>query len=486
MLFLAYFIIIIVVKGNILISNTIPLKILQEILNYNIIYHYENETQTNFEIINGKTTILINYDRRIMKRPSGFSYFHFIYLKNTTKFNQYANIRGNLNYFDTVFFVTEENLDNLQFININCVGSIFFYNIFNKNLYTTCFYCGKNNTGRIKLINENGNFINFINNFTNFYGEKFLIGYGNFPPFFEYLNNEEKGLEAKILKTLSHKLNFTYKLIQFNETFNESGWEIMIKSVENEKIHWAISGISASVKRFQSTDFSRLFKSDTFRVLYIIKNEPWYLVKRIIFLLKLPIILCIIISILIIVFISKLTTKLYKIQTKPTYYFIQVIIIFIKFINKTILFHLQASISTLLDQSIGNVKFISNGHFNIRILYVLWWMLSVCITTYYKSKLASILINPHNNLPNNIDELVKRNYKFQANYDDWSLLKEYLENSTNPTYKTILNNINNDLDKCEAVLKMLNDKVALFDEETAIEYQVNKWKKLVKSLILHF
>lgn len=106
-------------------------------------------------------------------------------------------------------------------------------------------------------------------------------------------------------------------------------------------------------------------------------------------------------------------------------------------------------------------------------LYVLWWLLIVCITTYYKSKWASLLATPQINFPDNIEQLVDGNYKFLARKTEWSLLYEYLLTSTNPTYKEILNNIDVGAGRCEGIKSIMDEKTAILDEETALEFKVN-------------
>lgn len=133
---------------------------------------------------------------------------------------------------------------------------------------------------------------------------------------------------------------------------------------------------------------------------------------------------------------------------------------------------LQASIIALLEQASTNIKYISNGHYTIRILFILWWLLSVCLTTYYKSKWSSLLTKPPENTPGSIDNLVANDYKFKANYEEWSLLKDNLISSTNPFFRKLLKNIDNDLPECKAIIYVAYNKAALIDEETSLEYQV--------------
>lgn len=124
--------------------------------------------------------------------------------------------------------------------------------------------------------------------------------------------------------------------------------------------------------------------------------------------------------------------------------------------------------------------------------------MSIIITTAYRSKLASTMIKPVRKEPGSILDLYNEGYTFQVcihtklflqtyfcnfvnlqkfwlfqvNTEDWSVLQENLQESTDQRYVNIIDRCNNELTFCEALAATLQGEVAIIDEDTPMQYIV--------------
>lgn len=136
--------------------------------------------------------------------------------------------------------------------------------------------------------------------------------------------------------------------------------------------------------------------------------------------------------------------------------------------------------------------------FNLKLILSIWFLMSIIITTAYRSKLASTMIKPVRKEPGSILDLYNEGYTFQVcihtklflqtcfcnfvnlqkfwllqvNTEDWSVLQENLQESTDQRYVNIIDRCNNELTFCEALAATLQGEVAIIDEDTPMQYIV--------------
>lgn len=84
------------------------------------------------------------------------------------------------------------------------------------------------------------------------------------------------------------------------------------------KIHWAVGGISVSIKRGEITDFTRFIHPESFKVLFTMPEDYWHMIRNVVLVFQWPIFICGAISILSIGIIAKMSSKCDK--TTPARY----------------------------------------------------------------------------------------------------------------------------------------------------------------------
>lgn len=157
-----------------------------------IIYHLDDSTKHKFVGVGNTESFIINYDRfgidLEIVRPAGHSYLNLVLLNNTKKFQFFTQTKPNLLNVDTVIFAVEniEKVgDVLLFNSLKNVGSVIVYERANKVFYSLDFYpgIGGDKNGTVQLIKNNTDFNQYFNNFSNFNGCKFCVGFAEYIPF---------------------------------------------------------------------------------------------------------------------------------------------------------------------------------------------------------------------------------------------------------------------------------------------------------------
>lgn len=180
---------------------------------HNIIFHYDNQTQTRLysiisETVTNASYVMINYDslQRILLRPTGNKFIHVVLLANYTRFKNYEHAnKSPMEYADILLFIINLRVENSK-VNqtgefelwegdfLDTAGGLFILYSNNLTLYTMCFYCGdeteilrkieelrkEEKDGKIHVPALHG----YINKYTDFKGYPFRIGYTNYKPFF--------------------------------------------------------------------------------------------------------------------------------------------------------------------------------------------------------------------------------------------------------------------------------------------------------------
>lgn len=183
-------------------TDNISTRILKQFNNYGIIFHYDNETASELiSLFTGfnETVYLVNYDKHNANliRPNDFRYVNMVYLSNPMEFVRFSDVDYNLEPTDIIIIFLNTFMDNLKQLRrylkrllkiggLHRAGALFFYDLSTKSLLNSCFYCG-NQTESLNLITNNENLpdlTKYVNDFHNFRGHLFHIGYTNFPPFF--------------------------------------------------------------------------------------------------------------------------------------------------------------------------------------------------------------------------------------------------------------------------------------------------------------
>lgn len=246
-------------------------RILEQFLDYQIIFHFDNKTKNNLDIeFHGnksilQTQFLVNHEQKFglgkFSRPKGYKFVHVVYLMKYKQFEKFSQVHGNLKHFDLIIFIVEslhsEFIVTNKIINrtpnykikwlkgFDKIGSVFIYIYKNCKFYYVKFYVGDISG----LLQSFPNFTNipdltrYVNKFNNFNGHEFRVGYIDYPPWIwsESLVNGKNcntahGIEGYFLTLLSKRLNFCFKMKDFRPT-HSAFWTAMINSVSYYMIY---------------------------------------------------------------------------------------------------------------------------------------------------------------------------------------------------------------------------------------------------------
>lgn len=186
--------------------NAVMVNILSQYPDYDIIIHYDNTTIKDIYVFIEEiesflqAILLLNYDRKNkFGRPVGYKFLNVVFLTNMFRFKQFSNILFNLEFNDIILLLSQETIPKEIEENQNIktrhfwqqrgferAGSTFMLDLTTNDLYYECFYCGHLNGILTKISNEEKipHIRKYKNDFTNFHGQVFKIGYMTYLPFF--------------------------------------------------------------------------------------------------------------------------------------------------------------------------------------------------------------------------------------------------------------------------------------------------------------
>lgn len=273
-------------------------------------------------------TLMLNYDTiKTLKLHEGYimrrSTIHIVCLMDALRFDTLYN--SHLKPNDIIIFVCHREQGSCKqgFIDGKLIssflkGSNFHNAVFNTiiiefsenhlRLYESCFFCGskanilslvcevqlnsETKLENIKLNSEISQLLKkkHVNFNSHIFDIVFNLGSINFicnKPTNISMQNEamivscenSHSLEGNMIKEISKRLNFKYKLLNFEQTHGKAR-ETLISLVNESKADFAIGSISITVSRWQKADFTYPVIQDPCKVLYNVQHsifkEGWW------------------------------------------------------------------------------------------------------------------------------------------------------------------------------------------------------------------
>lgn len=161
-------------------------EMLQDFGDHELLYHYDNATPVDcFLHVTKRVTLLFNYDSHFDPvRPLGRKYLDVVHLGDPERFQGFTERDFNVEYVDVVFMVVRENKSYQRRFGkrLTNAGGLFLYETVTKQLFYVKYYYG-NLTGVAVLINKRESLPKYVNNFHQFNGHQFKIGYIPYKPF---------------------------------------------------------------------------------------------------------------------------------------------------------------------------------------------------------------------------------------------------------------------------------------------------------------
>lgn len=205
-----YFILIILdyCNGKIFIPDDsykqIAKAILHQFPGYQVMLHYDSITyskldkyfmaDSNFF----QTILLVNYEdtSRVIQRPVGYEYVHLVHLHDPFDFELFSDGMFNLEYCDVVIFIINrfvlrhkfKSLHDFKIWNqagVDRAGSVIIYDHNYFSFHFVKFYVG-NLSGVLQDISMTTTvpkLLSYMNDFHDFNGYRFKIGFNQFPPY---------------------------------------------------------------------------------------------------------------------------------------------------------------------------------------------------------------------------------------------------------------------------------------------------------------
>lgn len=278
-------------------------------------------TKRSSKSINLLVTLMLNYDTmKTAQLHDGYimshSTVHIVGLMDVSRFDTIC--KSHLKPSDTIIFICHREHGSCKDAFIDgelnssfLTGSDFYKAVFNPfivaftenrlSLYESCFFCGnkaktislvyevqinaETNLESIKLNSE----INQIlkKKHVDFNSHTFYIAFNlgsiNFiceKPTNISMHNEaiiiscgnSVSLEGNMIEEISKRLNFKYKLLNFEHTYGKAR-ETLVSLVNESKADFAIGSISITVSRWQKADFTYPVIQDPCKVLYNVQNS---------------------------------------------------------------------------------------------------------------------------------------------------------------------------------------------------------------------
>jgi hypothetical protein len=286
-----------------LVHHKFSINLARKFQQHDLILHVDNTTKYTANTLlksNPTITTIFNhdaYDQRI-RRPVGLKCTNAVLFSDPFNFSKYLLHNSNIHYSDIIIFVTlpatfNALAKNYSIIpNLDKAGKVIICNYSQKiEVYVICFYCGAGNgLTLVETFRPDTSVIKcehlFPQNFENFYGHTFKVGYIDYYPYVYcakkniidgmVLCQDAIGSEYQLLETLSEALNFTFELI---EAPNRS-YDRLIDAIASESFDFAIGGLSITNPRRKISQFSDVVHFETITFTFIYKI-PFF--KRIIF-----------------------------------------------------------------------------------------------------------------------------------------------------------------------------------------------------------
>ncbi|RZC40792.1 uncharacterized protein BDFB_004391, partial [Asbolus verrucosus] len=438
--------------------------ILGQFLDYDLVIHFDSTAIPHLDKIfatknhEHQAVHLVNYDEvnRIKTRPKGYKYVNIVHLQNPFDFESYSSIDYNLYQFDVVLFILEDyttaqihSSQIWRITGLDGASSIFIYS--DGLMFYCCYYCG-NATAILQEIPTEG-LRQRLNDYSDFNGHVFKIAYTDFPPFFwrEDGSYRAQGAEGELLHEFSKVHNFKYDLISYRNEGRKGAWQAMVEGVQSRDVDWAVGGLSVSIKRGIYTDFTRYIKTQGFAVLYATYEQTWTVFESFLLVFEWLVWICIGSSIVGVCCVSKIVDS-----------------------RRSCWYYVKLALMSIVEQTASALQMRFLKVSCLRLIFAIWWLSLLSLTSVYKSQLASTLIKPSFKEPGRIEALVERGFKFQVNKEDWSVLKENLVSSLDDVYAKVLRAVDDDLEFCQSVVAACGEKIAVIDEEIPIQYDINR------------
>lgn len=230
------------------LNDDYTIKVLEQFADYIVHVHFDNTTiedVNNFINSKRKSTIALlqNYDLDgYFERDDGNKYLHVILMEKPKKFERYSNVTFNLECTDVVmFFVRNETeIDDEYWLidGLDKGGCVLLYDVNRKNFSYVQFYCGELHGILQEVVYNTStpNLRQYVNNFKDFNGHEFIVGFINNEPF-AWCSNEDvynedfcvlTGVEGELLKNLREWFNFEV-LLDFHNEVHEDYAQIVQK-----------------------------------------------------------------------------------------------------------------------------------------------------------------------------------------------------------------------------------------------------------------
>ncbi|KAJ3641566.1 hypothetical protein Zmor_028069 [Zophobas morio] len=318
-------------------------------------------------------------------------------------------------------------------------------------IYSICFYCGKI-SAQLKLLQkvELGKPLKTpLDNFENFSGHELRIIYTDYFPFIycvdkividrEVVCQKAIGWEHDMLEVLSHKLNFTYKLIEVpSKHLSHDG---IIKELISGSVDFSIGGLSITYDRYKNLQFSSVFNYEQLGFMFVYQKSFF---QRL--------------------FTYELFTLNYDFTIAATIVLLSVGVFLVvrNFdqvrlpFGRIFLMFVGSSLEQAFNLSHFRVKYTES---TVRVVLISYWFLCIIVNTIFKSKLLALMVStPTHQIT--IPEFLEQKYELVIDRSRGSVklfvdLEEVLLANFPKTYK---NNV------CEFIDYAASHKALLYGE----------------------
>ncbi|GJQ77645.1 hypothetical protein Trydic_g12773 [Trypoxylus dichotomus] len=215
---------------------------------------------------------------------------------------------------------------------------------------------------------------------------------GNAPA---YECSEGIGLEAELLKEMSTRLNFTYKLVNFGDNSSKSYLDVF-KKVENGTIDFAIGSITRTRKRAKTASFTTTIDTEQYNLFYLYRMSDFNSALTFMY----PFEYNVWIGIVILIFGLSTLLWFYVYVKKLKNGFEEM-----RWFEYFILFY-----KSILEEAAYLRAIAFSGRNWFRILWIFWCFYCALTASFYRSKMASIMARPHHTEPNLVEDILDQGY----------------------------------------------------------------------------
>lgn len=176
-------------------SDTVIIqKLFVQFRNHVKIIHFDNSSIDVIPtIVTNHTMILLNYDyiaRELRMRKQKVPYIHLI-INNVNILKTQKVSASQVNNIDIIFFLIlkRHNLEKENLClrpSMNQAKAVFIHDMPRSKSWYCCYYCGNTFSKQIQIVNpsfEIPRFLDYKNNYSNFNGYEFRVGYTEIVPF---------------------------------------------------------------------------------------------------------------------------------------------------------------------------------------------------------------------------------------------------------------------------------------------------------------